>query len=103
MVRGLNYHMSIGTCRTPPPDPAPRRMILVDDRRLLAGDGAACPARTGHMSPETGRQGVPKIALQLPASHVQRPPQSSVSGAHCIVHITSVQSGLFAAGTQLAG
>ena len=44
-----------------------------------------------------------KIALQLPASQAQRPPQSRVLGAHYMVHITSVHSGFCAAGTQLAG
>jgi hypothetical protein len=55
------------------------------------------------MSARTCPHGLAKIALQLPASHAQWPPQSRVLGAHCIVHITSVQSGFCAAGTQLAG
>lgn len=45
----------------------------------------------------------PRIGLQLPASHAQRPPQSSVFGWHSIVHITAAQSGFALAGAQLVG
>lgn len=43
------------------------------------------------------------IALQLPASQAQRPPQSIVPALHSIVQATSAQSGFWATGTQLVG
>jgi hypothetical protein len=45
--------------------------------------------------------GWPRIALQLPASHAQRPPQSIVFGWHTVVHIVPAQSGLALAGAQV--
>ena len=77
------------------PAPHPRR---------TTGRPRAPVTTAARQSERTCPQGlVARIALQLPASQAQRPPQSMVLGAHCIVHITSVQSGFCAAGTQLAG
>lgn len=42
-------------------------------------------------------------ATHLPAWHSQRPPQSIVPGAQCMVQATSRQSGADARGTHAAG
>jgi hypothetical protein len=57
----------------------------------------------GGRHPLDRAQGWPRIALQLPASHAQRPPQSSVPGWQFIVHITPAQSGFALAGAQVLG
>lgn len=46
-------------------------------------------------------QGWARIALQLPASHAQRPPQSIVFGWQSAVHETAAQSGWAPTGAQL--
>ena len=45
------------------------------------------------MMPEVLAQGLTRIALQLPASQAQRPPQSIVFGWQSAVHETAAQSG----------
>jgi len=49
----------------------------------------------------TPAQGAPRIALQLPASQAQRPPQSIVFGWQSIVHETAAQSGFSPTGAQV--
>jgi len=69
------------------------------DRRRVRRAASVSHERPGRLCPRT--QGWARIALQLPASHAQRPPQSIVFGWQSAVHETAAQSGWAPTGAQL--